>query len=90
MAALTLQLVGVGILLSCKAGNAFCKVEVISDRVMTATFAANLQTTIIVIYSPTNVTTNDAEVEEFYNHLRRTIANALTHKLFIYFRRYEC
>ena len=70
---------GVGIVLSRKAENALSKVEVISPRVMTATFAGNPETTIIVAYSPTNLTTNDEEVEEFYEHLRKAIDSTPTH-----------
>ena len=40
---------------------------------MTATFAGNPATTIIVAYSPTNTTVNDEEVEAFYEDLRKTI-----------------
>ncbi len=44
---------GVGFVLSKKVEGALCKVEVISPRVMTATFSGNPETTIIVAYSPT-------------------------------------
>ena len=75
--------------LSKKAENALFKVEAISPRVMTATFAGNPETTIIVAYSPTNITTNNVEVEEFYEHLRKAIDDTPPHH-FLVIRRYEC
>ena len=70
---------GVGIILNNKAENAMTKVESISSRVMIATFAGNPETTIIVAYSPTNVTTSDEETEIFYEDLRKAIDSTPPH-----------
>ena len=45
---------GVGLLLGQKARNALLKAKRISKRIMTAEFNGNPQTTVIVVYAPTN------------------------------------
>ena len=61
---------GVGILLNNKAESALGKINLISPRIMKATFLGNPETTVIVAYSPTNVSENEEEAETFYKDLR--------------------
>ena len=70
---------GVGLILSKKAVCCLCKVEAVSKRILKATFAGNPKTTVIVAYSPTNMSTNDAEVDCFYDNLRKAIDETPPH-----------
>ena len=64
---------GIGILLNAKAYKALVTVtvEMITNRIMVATFHGNPQTTIICCYSPTNVS-DENDIEDFYEVLERS------------------
>ena len=59
---------GTGMLFSPQAYNALISAEMITPRIMIATFDGNPQTTIISCYSPTNVS-HETEVKKFYEDL---------------------
>ena len=59
---------GVGILLSKRAMKYLVSVEKISSRIMVVTLSGNPTTTIVVVYSPTNVS-DLKEGEDFYREL---------------------
>ena len=46
---------------------------------MKAIFAGNPETTVIVAYSPTNMATNDARVDNFYDNLSKAIDKTPPH-----------
>ena len=64
--------------LSSKAKNALCDVRSYSCRVLSAVFAGNPTTTVIVAYSPTNVS-DENDVKEFYDTLRAAIHDTSAH-----------
>ena len=59
---------GIGILVSSRAYSYLSNIEIISPKIMMATFNGNPNTTIISCYSPKNVT-EELEVEQFYLEL---------------------
>jgi hypothetical protein len=73
---------GVGILLSFKAKKALLSCTSVTSRVFSATFGGNPKTTIIVTYSPTNVS-EEREAEQHFNVLDRTIKQVPAHNFLI-------
>ncbi|XP_068697428.1 craniofacial development protein 2-like [Montipora foliosa] len=70
---------GVGLLLAGqKARKALLKAKRISKRIMTAEFNGNPQTTVIVVYAPTNCA-DEVEVEGFYNDTSNTLQDVPAH-----------
>ena len=69
---------GVGLLLSNRAKTALRSVESISKRILVAEFESNPVTTVIVVYSPTNVAPEE-EVREFYDELTSVAASIPAH-----------
>jgi hypothetical protein len=63
---------GVGLLLSPRARNALRRVTPITERILVAEFDSNPVTTVIVTYSPTNVSPTEL-VENFYEELGAVI-----------------
>ena len=57
---------GVGLLLSPKTKKTLCNVFSYSERVLLADFSGSLATTVIIAYSPTNVSP-ETEVKSFYD-----------------------
>ena len=70
---------GVGILINPTVEKVLCDISRISERVLKATFAGNPETTIIVAYSPINVSKNTKQTEAFFNHLRQAIDSTPPH-----------
>ena len=73
---------GIGILLNAKAYKALVTVEMITNRIMVATFHGNPQTTIICCYSPTNVI-DENDVEDFYEVLESLTRRIPKHNMLI-------
>ncbi|CAH3033812.1 unnamed protein product [Pocillopora meandrina] len=75
---------GTRILFSPQAYNALTSAEMITSRIMIATFNGNPQTTIISCYSPTNIS-DETEVKKFYQELisvtKQVSKHNLSHKL---------
>ena len=69
---------GVGMLLSPSAYNSLNSIEMITPRIMVATFNGNPATSIISCYSPTNVS-DESEVENFYQELTSLTRNIPKH-----------
>ena len=72
---------GTGILFSPQAYNALTSAEMITSRIMIATFNGNPQTTIISCYSPTNIS-DETEVKKFYQELisvTKQVSNTIYH-----------
>ncbi|XP_068756271.1 uncharacterized protein [Montipora capricornis] len=69
---------GVGLLLGQKARKALLKAKRISKRIMTVEFNGNPQTTVIVVYAPTNCA-DEVEVEGFYNDMSNTLQDFPAH-----------
>ncbi|KAJ8393714.1 hypothetical protein AAFF_G00057670 [Aldrovandia affinis] len=69
---------GVGLLLSPRARKALRRVHQHTDRILIADFDGNPVTTIMVVYSPTNVAPVE-EVEKFYEDLRTTVRDGPAH-----------
>jgi len=65
------------------AEQVLCDVNKISDRIIVATFAGNPETTVIVVYSPTNVRAHTEAVDEFYKQLRNAIDDIPPHDFFV-------
>ena len=70
-----------------QAYNALTSAEMITSRIMIATFNGNPQTTIISCYSPTNIS-DETEVKKFYQELisvtKQVSKHNLSHKLRCY------
>ena len=71
---------GVRILLGCKAAKALKSVRSHTSRILIANLHGNPATTIIVIYSPTNIS-DDNTIESFYDSLRRAIESIPAHNV---------
>lgn len=69
---------GVGLLLSSRARKALRQVYQHTERILVASLDGNPVTTIVVVYSPTNVAPI-GEVEKFYADLQTAISNVLAH-----------
>ena len=69
---------GVGLVLSKVAAKLLTGVKSYSKRVLSATFQGNPATTIIVAYSPTNVSPVE-EIERFYEELRTAVDSVPAH-----------
>lgn len=69
---------GVGFLLSDRAMKAVKSVEKVSNRIIVLNLTGNPKATIICAYSPCN-TSEDEEIEEFYDDLSETINNLPAH-----------
>ncbi|XP_049332441.1 uncharacterized protein LOC125800254 [Astyanax mexicanus] len=69
---------GVGLMLGSRARKALRRVYHHTDRILSAEFSGNPATTVIVVYSPTNVTSYD-EVEKFFEDLATAVRNAPVH-----------
>ena len=74
---------GVGIVMNSAAEKVLCDVNKVSDRIIVATFAGNPKTSIIAVYSPTNVRAHTEAVDEFYEQLRNTIDDIPPHNFLI-------
>ena len=73
---------GVGFLLSDRAMKAVKSVEKVSNRIIVLNLTGNPKATIICAYSPCN-TSEDEEIEEFYDDLSETINNLPAHNFFM-------
>ena len=73
---------GVGILLSPKAKNCLNNIEMISKRIVIATFQSNPKLTVISCYSPTNVSILE-DVEYFYSQLSSLLRQTPKHNLLL-------
>ena len=73
---------GVGLLLSPFASKAMVETKKISDRNLQITFCGNPKTTVIVTYSPTNVSDED-EVVDYFNELSETTKSIPAHNFLI-------
>ena len=69
---------GVGLLLSPKARKSLRTAKSVTERILVAEFDSNPVTTVIVIYSPTNVSPNE-EAEEFYGKLGEVVRSIPAH-----------
>ena len=69
---------GVGLMLSPQARKALRRVYHHTDRILTAEFSGNPVTSVIVVYSPTNVASAE-EVEKFYEDLATAIRDVPAH-----------
>ena len=74
---------GVGLVMNSAAEQVLCDVNKISDRIIVATFAGNPETTVIVVYSPTNVRAHTEAVDEFYEQLRNAIDDIPPHNFLV-------
>ena len=74
---------GVGIVMNSAAEKVLCDVNKVSDRIIVATFAGNPKTSIIAVYSPTNVRAHTEAVDEYYEQLRNTIDDIPPHNSLI-------
>ena len=72
----------VGVLLSPFASKTMISIEKISDRILQVMFNGNPKTTIIVTYSPTNVTDED-KVVDYFNELSETTKSIPAHNFLI-------
>ena len=73
---------GVDLFMNKGAENCLNDVIKIKNRIVKAIFAWNPETTIIVVYSPTNDKKNEAEVSTLYNNLRQEIDSTPNTQLF--------
>ena len=73
---------GIRMLFSPQAYNALISAEMITPRIMIATFNGNPQTTIISCYSPTNVS-DETKVETFYEDLISVTRQVPKHNILI-------
>ena len=73
---------GIGMLLSNRAYKALASVEMITNRIMIATFYGNPKTTLICCYSPTNVS-DESDVEDFYASLESLTRRIPKHNMLI-------
>ncbi|XP_029285461.1 craniofacial development protein 2-like [Cottoperca gobio] len=69
---------GVGLLLSSRARKALLRVHYHTNRILSADFDGNPVTTVIVVYSPTNVAQAE-EVEKFYEDLATAVRDIPAH-----------
>ena len=69
---------GVGLILSKRAAKLLVDVKSYGKRVLRATFQGNPTTTVIVAYSPTNVS-SEQDIEKFYEELRAAVDSAPAH-----------
>ncbi|KAK1901071.1 Craniofacial development protein 2 [Dissostichus eleginoides] len=69
---------GVGLMLGPLARKALRRVYHHTDRILIAEFSGNLVTTVIVVYSPTNVAPSE-EVEKFYEDLATAVRDVPVH-----------
>ncbi|XP_056102439.1 craniofacial development protein 2-like [Rhinichthys klamathensis goyatoka] len=69
---------GVGLMLGPRAHKALHRVYHHTDRIMCTEFSGNPVTTVIVVYSPTNVAPSD-KVEKFFEDLVRAVRGVPTH-----------
>ena len=73
---------GVGLLMGTKARKALLKVKSINKRIMLAEFDGNPKTSVIVVYAPTNCSSNE-KAEEFFEELNNTISDIPAHNFLI-------
>ena len=73
---------GVGLLMGTKARKALLKVKSINKRIMLAEFDGNPKTSVIVVYAPTNCSSNEI-AEEFFEELNNTISDIPAHNFLI-------
>ena len=69
---------GVGLMLGSQARKALRRVYHHTDRILIAEFSGNPVTTVMVVYSPTNVAPS-VEVEEFYEDLTTAVRDVPAH-----------
>ena len=69
---------GVGLLLGSRARKALRRVHHHTDRILSAEFSGNPVTTVIVVYSPTNVSPSE-EMEKFYEDLTTAVHDVPAH-----------
>jgi len=74
---------GVGILLNKQAESVLSDVEIISNRIIKATFSSNSLLTAIVAYSPTNCKGNASESSQFYEDINSSIDSTPKHNLLL-------
>ena len=74
---------GVGLMLSPRARRALRSVHQHTARILVAEFEGNPVTTVMCVYSPTNVAHHVAEVEEFYSTLRSAIQRVPAHNFLV-------
>ena len=74
---------GVGLLVSPRARRALRSVFQQTARILVAEFEGNPVTTVMCVYSPTNVAHHAAESEEFYNSLRTAIQQVPAHNFLV-------
>ena len=73
---------GVGLLIGPRALKTLNSVEKIQPRMMAATFNGNPRATIILCYSPTNVS-EETELVNFYDELSSLVSSIPKHMLVI-------
>ena len=73
---------GIGILLNSKSYKSISNIEMITNRIMVATFNGNPKTTLICCYSPTNVSDED-QVDNFYETLESLTRRIPKHNLLV-------
>lgn len=73
---------GVGLMLSARARKALRRVKHHTERILVADFNSNPVTTVMVVYSPTNVATAE-EVEKFYADLTAAVREIPAHNFLI-------
>ncbi|XP_060753986.1 craniofacial development protein 2-like [Neoarius graeffei] len=73
---------GVGFLLSNRAKRALCDICSYSSRILLAVFAGNPATSVIVAYSPTNVS-DPADIDQFYRLLRAAVQDTPAHNFLV-------
>ena len=71
---------GVGVLLGTRTAKALKSVRTHSSRILIINFHGNPATSILVIYSPTNISDDDV-IDNFYDSLRRAIESVPTHNV---------
>ena len=71
---------GVGILLSRASYKSLSSIERVSERIMVATFDGNPRTTVVVVYSPTNVSDQE-NIDTFYNSLDALMSTIPPHNV---------
>ena len=73
---------GIGVLLSASAKKALLSIRYISTRTMQVTFSGNPKTSVIVTYSPTNVS-DDEEGKNYYHQLTTATKSVPAHNVLI-------
>ena len=74
---------GMGLMLSPRARRALRSVRQHTARILVAEFEGNPVTTVMCVYSPTNVAHHATEVEEFYIALRSAIQQTPAHNFLV-------